>query len=277
MNVALALAALALVVAAPCAQAQSREALDTAQRLVVRSGISSQLRSMPQQFEPELAMARGALPDEVIAALAEGAKESFVPETLQADITQSLASGLAVADMKRTLEWLETPAGRRVIGAEVAAAVGLTPQAMQAHMEALKRKPPVQKRVQLIAELVTATKGVEHTANLVEGVALGIAVGMDAAQPAQKRQGVRALQARLREALPPERIRDSVALALPDMYHYIYREISDGDLSAYLDFSRSAAGVRYNDAVIAAFTEAMVRASVRMAPAIEKALSKKRV
>ena len=275
MKTVLSLYAVLASLLAATAHAQTKEALETAQRLVVRSGISVQLRSMPQQFDPELALARGSLPDEVITALGEAAKQSFVPEALQADITQSLAAGLSVADMKQALDWLDTGAGRRITAAEVHAAGSMTPQAMQAHLESLKRKPHSARRAELLAQLVVATKGVEHTANLVEGVALGIAMGMDATQPVQKRQGLRDLRERLRSAMPPERIRESVAAALPNMYGYIYRDVTDADLSGYLQFSRSAAGARYNDAVIAAFTEAMVRASVRMGPAIERALQKK--
>jgi hypothetical protein len=127
----------------------------------------------------------------------------------------------------------------------------------------------------MVDELVSATRGIEHSANMVEGIALGIAVGVDSAQPRQMRQGLAALQAQLRSAIPPDKIREAMSAAVPLAYSYMYRELADEDLAAYLEFNRSEIGRRYNAAMVGAFTEAMLRASVRMGPMIEKALHKK--
>jgi hypothetical protein len=48
------------------------------------------------------------------------------------------------------------------------------------------------------------------------------------------------------------------------MFAYIYRDVSDADLSAYLRFLRSAAGRRYQDAMTDAFVESLGRASLQV-------------
>jgi len=279
----IAAAAAALAAPLPSAYAQSKdapqskEALALAQKLVVRSGLAEQLKSLPKQFEQELAQARGQMPDEMLAALNEAARESFRPAVLQQDVVRILAAKMPAADMKRAIAWLETGIGKRVTRAEELASGSMTPEAVQAYAEGLKSAPPSERRTKLIAELITVTKGVEHGANMVEGVALGIAMGMDGTQPVQKRQGLRALQSQLRKAMPPEQIREAMGAMIPTVYGYTYRDVSDADLAAYVEYSRSPAGARYNEAVITAFTEAMLRASMRMGPVLEKALQKKPV
>jgi hypothetical protein len=62
---------------------------------------------------------------------------------------------------------------------------------------------------------------------------------------------------------------------MPVIYGYMYREVSDTDLEAYVRFNRSPLGTRYNEAVMKAFTEALTRASIGMGPLIQKGLQKK--
>jgi hypothetical protein len=275
MKVIVFAAALAAAFLAPPSLAQSGDTLKLAQRLVVRSGLAEQLNSVPKQLEMELKLARGTVPDDLLAALGEASAESFRPDALREDVVRTLAARMPAEEMKRALGWLEKPQGRRVTQAEEQASRTLSPETLQAYTGALKSAPLSNRRAKYIADLVAATKGVEHAANLMEGVALGIAVGMDRTQSAHNRQGLKALQARLRSSIPPEKLREELRGTVPEVYAYIYRGVSDADLGAYLAFNRSAAGKRYNDAVMAAFTEAMLRASLRMGPAVEKALQKK--
>lgn len=264
-----------LLPAVPAAHAEPAEALDLAQKLVVRSGLAEQLKSYPRQTDREIAQARGSMPDELLAALREAAQLSYSPAELQQDITRTLAASMAVGDMKQAIAWLETGPGRRVTRAEEESTASMSPEALQAYAEGLKRTPPSRQRMRNIAGLIEATKAVDHGVHLTESVALGVAVGMDAAQPVQNRVGVAALHKRLRAAMPREQMRAALGESMPLIYGYMYRAVSDADLAAYLKFNRSPLGTRYNDAVMKAFTEALTRASIGMGPHIEKGLQKK--
>lgn len=266
-----------LVAAAPAAYAQAGEAADLAQTLVVRSGLAEQLKSYPKQVDQELAQAQGKLPDVLLAALRDAAKLSYNPAELQQDIARTLAKGLAPSDMQEAIAWLETGAGRRVTRAEERSSASLSPEAVQAYAEQASRKPLSGKRAASIAGLIEATKAVDHSVNLMESIALGIAVGMDAVQPVQNRVGFAALRERLQAAMPRDKMREAMGAGMPVVYGYMYREVSDADLTAYVKFNRSPLGTRYNEAVMKAFTEALTRASLGMGPLIQKGLQKKAV
>jgi uncharacterized protein DUF2059 len=255
--------------------AQAQENLDLANRLFERSGLAAQLRSFPEQFEEQgLAQQRGKLPDEVVKALAGAARQSFAPAALRAEIVPALARKVTAEDMKRVLAWLDGPAGRRMTLAEERAGT-MTQESVQAYLEREKARPSSAKRARLLADLIAATRAEETEASIIEAIALGIAVGMDATQPQEKRIGVAALRERLRAAMPPDRLRASLKAALPVMYGYTYREIGDADLAAYVKFNGSPLGRRYNQAVTEALGEALTGASVRVGEIIQAASGKK--
>lgn len=260
---------------ASAAEPRPNEALEVAKRLLQNSGLAVQIKSFPRQVEQDLAQAQGRMPDELLNALRTAAKESFSPTAMQDDLVRGIAARLTVGEMRKALVWLDTDLGRRMTRVEELASEQLTPEVLQGYAEGLKRRPLPARRSDLIAGLAAATKAVEGTANIIEGVALGIALGMDNMQPAQKRLGMTALSEQLRESMPPEKIREAIGAVTPVMYAYTYRDVSDADLEAYLAFSRSNSGARYNEAMIGALTEALAKAALRVGAAIDSALNKK--
>lgn len=267
----------ALAVFAPPAYAQSKEALGLANRLFERAGLAVQLQSLPAQFDQGLEQNRGKIPDEVIAALVEAGKKSFAVATLREEIVRSLARSMPAADIRQVLVWLDGQVGRRMTLAEESAAGDMTPENMQAYFDSEKKKPAGPKRAQLIADLIVATQAVEISATFVESMSLGIAVGMDAAQPVEKRIGLPILRSRLRAAIPPDKLRANMSAALPAMNGFTYRQVSDADLAAYVKFNNSALGQRYNQAATEALTEALTRASIRIGEIIQASPEKKKV
>ena len=264
-----------LITLAPAAEARPNEALEVAKRLLHNSGLAVQLKSFPRQVDQDLAQAQGRVPDELLNALRSAARESFGPAAMQDDMVRGIAARLTVGEMRKALVWLDTDLGRRMTRVEELASEQLTPEALQSYAEGMKRRPLPPRRGELIAALAAATKAVEGSANIIEGVALGIAVGMDSLQPAQKRLGMAALTEQLRQAMPPDKIREAIGAVTPVMYAYTYRDVSDADLEAYLAFNRSNSGVRYNDAMMGALTEALAKAGLRVGAAIDSALGKK--
>jgi hypothetical protein len=268
-------ALLALALCAPPGHAQPAQALELAGRLYLRSGLAAQMQTIPAQFEQGLEDYRGKLPDEVIAALAESGKKAFAEDALRDEIVRALAHKLPPADMKKTLAWLGGPVGRRVTRAEELAAGKTTQENMRAYLES--EKPVKPGRARSIADLIEASNAVEIGASFIEAISLGLAVGMDAAQPVEKRVGVSNLRARQRAVMPPEQVRATVGAMLPPMYRFIYRSTGDADLAAYVKFSRSPLGQRYNEAATAALLAAMAGASVRVGEALPAAAERKQI
>jgi hypothetical protein len=260
----LAATAVALALFAQAGHAQSKEGLELAGRLYQRAGLEVQVKSIPGEFEQGVADYRGKVPDEVIAALAEAGKKSFAPEPLREEIVRTLAQKLAAADIRQVLAWLEGQIGRRLVLAEESAVGSMTQENMNAFLESEKGKPANPERAALLADLIKATNAAEIGASFIEAISLGVAVGLDATQPAEKRIGVPGLRSRLRAAVPPQKLRADLAASLPVMYAYMYRGVGDADLAAYVKFNDSALGKRYNEAVTLALVKALAGASVRV-------------
>jgi hypothetical protein len=97
-----------------------------------------------------------------------------------------------------------------------------------------------------------------------ETLALGVAMGMDALQPKERRAGEATLRRHLRMMMPPEKVNAALAESLPMLYAYNYRDVSDADLQGYFGFLKSVGGKRYQDGMTAAFLESLGRASVQV-------------
>jgi hypothetical protein len=251
--------------------------LELADRLYERAAIAAQVRPIPAQFAQGLEDYRGKIPDETIAALVDAGKKSFAEEALHPQIVADLAKKMKAEDMVKTLDWLDGLPGRRVTLAEAGAAASVGTDAMRAWLESENGKPPRPGRDKAIADLIRATRAVEIGAGFIEATSLGIAVGMDATQPVEKRIGVPGLLARLRAAMPPPKLRENVAAILPPTYRYVYREVSDADLDAYVKFSASPLGQRYSEAVAVALVGALTRASVGVGEKMPAVAEKKRI
>jgi len=256
---------------------QAQEAAKLAQRLVQLSGLEVQLRSVPQSFEEQMAQLRGKVPDDLRFALADAGREAYRPELMAQEIAQTLAQTLKPAEMQRVLAWLETDVGRRVTLAEERASSTMDEASLSRYAEQTKSKPPSARRQKLIRDLVEVTNAVEFAAHLIEGTALGVAIGMDSTQPVQKRVGAAFLRKQIEKAMPKEQMKATLREAMPGIYGYTYREVSDADLTAYLVLLRSADGKRCNDVITEAFTQAMVAASVRVGQLVDQRAPKRPV
>jgi uncharacterized protein DUF2059 len=273
---ALLAALVACVAAAHPAAAQTPGALELAGQLFERTGLGAQLEPLAAQFQEGVQQNRGKLPDELLAALAEAGRLSYAVPALRTEIVPLIARKLNAADTKQVLAWLDAPLGRRVTMAETESGA-MSDDKLQAWLEGEKGKPASPRRERLIADLLTAGNAIEIGANFIEAMSLGIAVGMDAAQPAEKRLGIAVLRERLRAYMPPDKLRANLSATMPVMYGYTYRAISDPDLAAYLKFNQSPLGTRYNKALADAVAEALTHASVRVGELVQSGPGKKQI
>lgn len=257
--------------------AQAQDALQLAQRLVERSGLAVQLEAVPKGFTEQMGPLRGQVPEEFLIALADAGREAYQPKRMAQEIAQSLAQALKPDEMKRVLAWLETGVGRRVTLAEERASASMDDAALRRYAEQAKKEKPSGRRVQLLQDLIEATGSLEVTARIVEGTALGVAIGLDSTQPVQKRAGAALLRKQIEKAMPKEQVKEQLRLALPGLFAYTYREVGEADLAAYLAFLRSTDGKRCNDAIGEALTQSMVAASVRTGQLVDQRTPKRPV
>jgi len=252
------------ILLAPMAHGQQSETTVTAQRLMVRSGMAVQLNAFVTQFEGEIRRNDAKLDDRMVATLSAAAKEAFQPDVLQKDITARMAKTLTLGDMRAALAWLDSDLGQRVTRAEELASTTFDLERLREFAGGLKSKPLGPKRENLLSQLSVATDAVRVAAATQEILMLGVAIGIDSLQPPERRAGEAVLRSRLREVMPPEKLRAALAQDMPLLSAYMYRGVPDADLIGYVDFLKSAPGKRYQDGTIAAFMEGLARASMRM-------------
>jgi len=264
------LAGVSATLALPQALSQGDEALELARRLVMRSGMATQLHAIPIQFENSAAQHRGRVPAQVITLVTQAGKQAFQPAKLHEEVVRSVAAGMSQASMRDALEWLESDPGGRITAVEEAAATSVSQEAMARYLDGLKLQPPSQQRVKLIADVMSVANVVESSAGALEAITLGIAVGFDAMQPLEKQAGADALQLRLRESNLRGQLLANLGAALPALMLYTYRDVSDQDLSAYVKFMQTPAGAQYTRVGLAAIEEALVRGSFRMGQLMQR-------
>jgi hypothetical protein len=252
------------------ASAQGDEALELARRLVLRSGMATQLHAIPIQFEHSAAQHRGRVPAQVITLVTQAGKEAFQPAKLHEEVVRGVASKMSPAGMRDALEWLESDIGRRITAVEEAAATSVSQEAMTRYLDGLKTLPPSKQRVKLIGDVMSVANVVESSAGTLEAITLGIAVGFDAMQPLEKQAGADLLQLRLRESNLRGELLANLGAALPALMLYTYRDVSDADLSDYVSFMQTPAGTEYTRVGLGAIEEALVRGSYRMGQLMQR-------
>ena len=246
------------------ALAQDGASVRTAQRLMQSSGLAAQLQGLPAQMEADFRQSGALLDQKLMEALLAAARTSFQPETLEVDITSRIARKLTVADMEAALAWLESPAGERITRAEELGATQFHAEHYAQYLQELRGKQPSDQRGQMLAAVVTATNGAEAALATQEAIALGVAIGMDSLQPAERRLGEATLRMRVHQAMHSEQTRSAIAEQLLPLYAYFYRDVTDADLAGYVRFLGTSAGKRYQQGMTDAYVESLGRASIRL-------------
>src|SRR5436190_13944574 len=186
------------------ALAQDDASLRTAERLMQSSRLAVQMRGLPAQMEADFKQSGAVLDQKLMEALLAAARTSFQPEMLEVDITARVAKKLTIADMNAALAWLESPAGQRITRAEELGSTEFDASRYARYVESLREKRLAEQRGQMLAAIVTATNGAEAALATQEAIALGVAVGMDTLQPAERRLGEATLRVRVRQTVRSE-------------------------------------------------------------------------
>lgn len=111
-----------------------------AQDLMVKSGLDNQIQQVPLLVQAGMAQAQqeaGGLPEDLLKEWNSITASAFDPAILREGVLKQIKAELGVADMKAVLDWLDSPAGRKITQMEESAS---TPEAY-AEMRAMADKP----------------------------------------------------------------------------------------------------------------------------------------
>jgi hypothetical protein len=210
------------------------------------SGITKQFADLPKTFIA--GMKQGMQQDEdsdpaVSAMLMEAAERTVTVERFLNPVRQQLDEGLSKADIKTLIEWHQSPVGERITQAEVQAS---TPQANE-HMLALA--PQLLQDVALVerADRIDAAIGMtDLTMDVQENVTLiimqTVAATTEGAEPVDEEAF------RLQWEVVEPQVRANIQQYTRISAAYTYRQLSEGDVDAYVEFLSSPLGRRFTAA-----------------------------
>jgi hypothetical protein len=227
--------------------------IDTAaqvyQAAAIREQVRASLGAMPARMRQLFAGDPAAkLSDKQLAAVTAAAERGFRIDVFEPPALNALAERLDAATVKKTLGFLTSELGRRMVAADVAVA-RLDETAIDKVTNSQLGEAGSPRRDALLTQVERASQSTESTVQIYLSMGRALAIGT-------------AIGSGLDPVAADERVRKSGDSSRKDMeeslrgplHRYIaygYRELSDADLKQLLGFLESKAGKRYVAAYIA--------------------------
>jgi len=224
--------------------------------LYTKSGLEQQLG----QFGPEVAAGfKGMknLTDEERYKVYELVIGAYDSKNLTPVLKAYLVNNLSEKDITSTLTWLNSPLGSQITKIEIDASSQDPGKDLEkkAYIESLSTNPPSSQRIDLLNRLGDITNGAEF----VYSVEIFMADMMMKAMPKdltpEQKQAVQ--KARFRYDLMKDQIEGQIKQSQFTSGLYTYKDISDDQLSQYINFLSTPEGKEYTLTTESALKEAM--------------------
>jgi DNA-binding phage protein len=246
---------LLLLMAAASSQALAAVDMDTAAQIyeaaAVREQVRASLGAMPKRIrEMFVAEARTPLTDAQLKAITESAERGFRIDVFEPAAIAALAANLDAATAKKTLSFLASDVGLRMVASDKALSA-LDEPTIDKVMTGDLQAPSTPKRDELFVKLEVAARSTESTVQIFtsmgRAVAIGTAIGTGADPAAVEERSRKAGEASRKD------LENGMRDPLRRYMTYGYRDLSDADVKRLLSFLESKPGVRY----VSAYTSAM--------------------
>jgi hypothetical protein len=191
------------------------------------------------------------LSDQQLAAVTAAAERGFRIDVFEPPALSALAANLDPASVKKSLAFLQSDLGRRMVADDVASA-RLEEASIDKVMSGEISAPSTAQRDALMVKLERASRYTESTVQIFltmgQAVATGTATGsgMDSTAVAER--------AKKSGDASRASLQDSMREPLRRYMAYGYRDLSDTDVKHMIDFMESPAGKRYVGAYIVAIS-----------------------
>jgi hypothetical protein len=266
------IARLSLVGGTVCCFAFVVEAkVDTAvaERLLAKSGTLAQIDALPVQFKSNFEeglreQKEVPLTREEINRMSAVVDRAFAVAKLRASIASGVAETITSEHETALDAWYDGATGRRMLALEEAAAK--SDQAATIREGAASLRTLAAERVARVRELLDATQASDFVAELSIDMSVGATYAALVATSRNAPPTIALLRASAAKEKP--QIVKSVSDALLVVYAKTYANASDADLNAYAEFMKSAAGKAFSNAVIAAFSKALLSSANDLSKAL---------
>jgi hypothetical protein len=259
--------------------AETTDSESVAGDFMALSGLDHQIQQMPRWY--------ATLVDQIFVGLEQGGqrvpgktkrmvRQSFLDaldaESLQGEIRHRLDKDLPEQVANPTLDWLRSDLGRRITDLENRAKSPEAALQQAAFTLQLQIEPPSAERMQLVRRLEDATGGSDHAVDGWETVAVTLGAVMTAGMadgPQRAKDIVREKLAKLRPDVKTLFRQASLRHML-----FMYRTLTDEELSRYAEFLESETGKELTRIVNEVLTHVTTGAIERMEALLTDSLAR---
>jgi hypothetical protein len=197
-------------------------------------------------------------PRSVIGEIRAVIATAFSAARFKASILNEFRKKLSLADLQKTLDWLNSPIGRQITFLEENAATSEAYTQMQQLALQLEKTPPLPERIKIIERLDSATKTTETSIRVAMNTQLAIAMAIAAALPREQQPSPDSLIAENKKNR--HQVESVMRTQTYVSFLYMYRGLSDEELMQYISFASSPAGINYHHVGISGLEKAMLTA-----------------
>jgi hypothetical protein len=231
----------------------------SAERLLRKSGTLAQIDAIAPQFragfEDSLRKQPGSpLKQSEIARMSAVADRAFAASKMQSAVVATVAERMSAANLDALDRWYESELGKRMTAFEVEAAKADQAQAIEAARQLVATLPAP--RIELVRELVAATRAADFIVDLTVNMTVAIAYGASLASSEVEVTPLNELRKLVLK--DREQIAGAMNELLLAVYAKTYEKASDADLKSYAAFMKTAAGAQFTEAVIVAFERSLM-------------------
>lgn len=235
--------------------AQSKVSDADVYRLMDKSGTTRMIEALPMQMVAMgQQMSLTAKDPAKHKQFMEAFTSSIKTDKMLQIVAENLGKNANTSEVKELLSWMNTDLAVKVLNAESAAYQPDFEQNLMRYMADLQSNPPTQARTQAILSYVESTEMVDQGMKVVMSVIENMFAAFKAAKPGDAQFAsmldgqLGQMETMMRPAFEQQMVMSS---------YYIYRDISEEDLSNYGAFFKTELGSRYMTLIISGVSAAL--------------------
>ncbi len=242
---------------------QSKAALAAA--LMEQSGVNVQIDLIPDQVKAGIrdSARQGAPMDVVIQDKLVGALDT---KRLNDVVQQQLSEAMSVGEMRQVLAWFTSPLGSQIVSMELNAS---QPENMMQMFEASQTEQARPGRLARIQRLDAAVLSKARTKDLMVNMQVFFGMAMVAESGSLRRANYIETRRNTERAMAP--MWGELEQVVTMMYLFTYQGLNDAALDRYLEFTESAVGRKYNQAVFEGLSRAFTKAGQSLRQSLKSA------
>lgn len=258
--------------------ALAAEADNAVRQLYIKTGMATQLQQLAPTIKSGMEQAmqqKGAKMDAAMMKnMAAAATTAYEARKLETIVLGYMSKNLNAADIKGTVTWLDSDLGKKISQLEKQAGTPAAQQ-MKAYFQTFQKNPPAGKRIDMIGNLVLATKAIETGTEIALKTQVAVMTAMLSNTPQVNKEMIKLMQAQIEQQRP--KIVEAIAEQIIMAFLFTYRGLSDQEISKYIQFANSAVGKKYHEVMSGALILALTQAGDDLGKAITpSAMDKKK-